>query len=241
MTFSSYPHSAKQAGGAVRLKDFEFKVKADGEPGIFSGYGSVFGLVDHDREIVAPGAFSASLAEQKAVGRPVPVLWQHSSSQPIGIYTEIVEDEKGLKVSGKLLVDSVKQAAETYALMQAGAVSGLSIGYMVEESSRDETTGVRTLERLKLLEVSLVTFPANDESRVDEVKFKLAHGRLPNLKDFEKLLREAGFSKTQAACVANNGMRELLQRESGADSDTDSTAIVDRIKSITADFADFKL
>jgi hypothetical protein len=98
--------------------------------------------------------------------------------------------------------------------MKAGAVTGLSIGYWVRESSFDEKTGIRTLTKLDLVEVSLVTFPANDDARVEAVKFKLAHGELPNIREFEKLLREAGFSKTQAAVVANHGLPHLLRSES---------------------------
>jgi phage head maturation protease len=67
--------------------------------------------------------------------------------------------------------------------MKAGAVTGLSIGYWVRESSFDEKTGIRTLTKLDLVEVSLVTFPANDDARVEAVKFKLAHGELPNIEN----------------------------------------------------------
>lgn len=214
----------KQFGAkkALKVRDFALSVKAEGvsDDGSFEGYGSVFGIVDSYKEVVAPGAFSESLAELAAKKRKVPVLWQHRSDQPIGVYDVLREDDIGLFTKGQLLIGDVAQASEAHALMKAGAVTGLSIGYWVRESSYDEKTGIRTLTKLDLVEVSLVTFPANDDARVEAVKFKLAHGQLPDIREFEKLLREAGFSKTQAAVVAGHGLPELLRREAEGDSAT---------------------
>lgn len=203
-----------KAQGAMKVRDFDLSVKAVGEDGKFSGYGSVFGVEDSYGEIVAPGAFAESLAEIKAKGRPVPVLWQHRSGQPIGVWDELVEDERGLRGEGRLLVEKIALASEAHALLSAGAVTGLSIGYWVRGSIYDEVTRIRTLTKLDLVEISLVTFPANDEARVDAIKMKLAHGQLPTISEFERLLREAGFSKTQAAVVANRGLPHLLRSES---------------------------
>lgn len=207
----------------LKVRDFALSVKADGvaADGTFEGYGSVFGVVDTYQEVVAEGAFTESLDELAAKKRIVPVLWQHRQSEPIGVYLELREDETGLFVKGQLLIEAVAQAAEAHALMKAGAVTGLSIGYWVRESSFDEKTGIRTLTKLDLVEVSLVTFPANDDARVEAVKFKLAHGQLPNIREFEKLLREAGFSKSQAAVVAGHGLPELLRREAEGDATKD--------------------
>lgn len=204
--------------GSLKIRDFDLSVKAVSDDGAFSGYGSVFGTVDSYREVVAPGAFAKSLADIKAKGRPVPVLWQHRSGEPIGVYDGLAEDSHGLKVEGRLLTGQVARATEAHALMKAGAVSGLSIGYYVRDDSFDEKSRVRTLKQLDLVEVSLVTFPANDDARVDAIKSKLAHGSLPSLSEFEQLLREAGFSKSQAAVIANRGLKHLLDRsESGSD------------------------
>ena len=199
---------------SLKIRDFDLEVKAVKDDGTFTGYGSVFGEIDSMNEIVAPGAFAESLEVIAAKKRPVPALWQHRSSEPIGIYEKLEEDATGLLVEGRLLKDDVRQASEAHALMKVGAVTGLSIGYMVRESSFDEKEGVRTLSKLDLVEVSLVTFPANDSARVDAVKLKLAHGSLPTLPEFERLLREAGFSKSQAAVVANRGLGHLLRSES---------------------------
>lgn len=204
----------KTKQGTMKVRDFDLSVKAVGEDGKFSGYGSVFGVEDSYGEIVAPGAFAESLSEIKAKGRPVPVLWQHRSGQPIGVWDELVEDDRGLRGEGRLLVEKIALASEAHALLTAGAVTGLSIGYWVRGSTYDEVTRIRTLTKLDLVEISLVTFPANDEARVDAIKMKLAHGQLPSISEFERLLREAGFSKTQAAVVANRGLPHLLRSES---------------------------
>lgn len=210
--------------GQLKVRDFTLSVKAADvkDDGTFTGYGSVFGVKDSYDEVVAPGAFAESLAELAAKDRRVPVLWQHRSSEPIGIYDELAEDDHGLKVAGTLAIGFDDMAKRAHGHMKLGSVTGLSIGYWVRESSQDEKTGIRTLTKLDLVEVSLVTFPANDAARVEAVKFKLAHGQLPTLSEFERILREAGFSKTQAAVVANRGLPHLLRSESEGDGEIKS-------------------
>ena len=201
---------------SLKSRDFDFHVKAVETDGFFSGYGSVFGVMDTYREIVAPGAFLASLAARAAKGRKLPILWQHRSAEPLGVYEKAVEDERGLYLEGRLLVNDVVQAREAHALMKAGAVTGLSIGYYVRDDSWDEVERIRTLKAIDLEETSLVTFPANDESRVDAVKSRIARGDALSLPEFEGFLREAGFSKSQAAAIAGRGYKHLLDRsESG--------------------------
>lgn len=203
--------------GELSHKQAAFKADTVEDDGTFSGYGSVFGNVDSDNEIVAPGAFKASLAAIKAAGDVLPVLWQHDPSKPIGGYTELAEDARGLKMAGFLLKDDVALAREAYALMKARVVKGLSIGYYVRADSYDEKKGVRTLIEVDLREVSVVTFPANAQAQVESVKtalcLMLKSGQLPSVKEFENFLREAGFSKTQAAFIANNGLSKLLRGE----------------------------
>lgn len=215
-------------------KQVAFKAETVAEDGTFSGYGSVFGNVDSYDEIVASGAFAKSLAVIKASGDPLPVLWQHNPAQPIGGYTELVEDNTGLKVEGFLLKDDVALAREAYALMRKRVVKGLSIGYYVRNSSYDEKTGIRTLNELDLREISVVTFPANEQAQVENVKQALAAmikaGQLPSLKDFEDFLREAGFSKTQAACIATHGLVKLHRSESDSKQGEDVVKLLSNFK-----------
>lgn len=209
----------KHKARPMQVRSFDYDVKAVSEEGIFTGYGSVFGVVDSYNEVVAPGAFLESLAEAKSKGRSFPVLWQHNTGEPIGSWDteQLKEDERGLIGAGELWLDDAPYARIAYRGMKARAITGLSIGYYVRESSRDEKTGIRTLTKLDLVEISIVTVPANDEARTDAIKSKLAHGGLPSLPEFEQLLREAGFSKTQSAVIANRGLKHLLRSESEGD------------------------
>lgn len=195
--------------------DVPFEIKAVSDDGLFSGYGAVFGNVDLGGDVIHAGAFAGTIAEWIGRKRMPPILWNHDRNEPLGVYTAISEDEKGLYVEGRLLVNEVQRAKEIHALMKAGALDGMSIGYGVKRREYDEETGVRHLKELSLFEVSIVTFPMNEAARVDAVKSALDAGKLPTLPEFEKFLREAGFSKTQSTAIASGGLAKLLRSESG--------------------------
>ena len=217
----------------LKIQDVEFEVKAANDGYTLSGYGSVFGVVDSYREVVDAGAFVDSIAQLKSKGRPLPMLWQHRSAELIGTWDldKIKEDTRGLYMEGNLL-KGVQVAEEARIRALAKAVSGLSIGYYVREDSRDQVTGLTHLKKLDLVETSLVTFPANEDARVDGVKFALDRGRLPPVKDFEAWLRrEAGLSQTQAKLVITKGFAELHRREVGAENE------VAALKSASEDLA----
>lgn len=171
-------------------RDMPFQVKSVNEDGTFSGYGSVFNVVDSYQEIVVPGAFKDSLES-----RTPSLLWQHRSGEPIGVYTKLAEDTVGLQVEGRLALKTAR-GAEAYELLKMGAISGLSIGFVTREDSYDKVTGIRTLKKVDLWEVSLVTFPANDAARVSAVKTLDA---ITTLAQAEAYLRDAGgLSKREA-------------------------------------------
>ena len=194
----------------MNKKDLSFEIKAVSDDGLFSGYASVFDNVDSYGDIVRKGAFVESIGEWEAKGKMPPILWNHDPSDPIGVYTKMQEDEKGLYVEGKLLIDDVPRAKQTHALMKAGVIDGLSIGYRVKEYLYNVDEEVTDLIKLSLRDVSIVTFPANPETRIEAVKSRLDAGELPTLPEFEKFLREAGFSKSQATAIAGHGLRKLL-------------------------------
>lgn len=182
----------------LKYIDRPFEIKAvDDTTGIFTGYGSVFGNVDAYQEIVAPGAFAESLAAWKDAGNLPPVLWQHRAGEPLGPYLELREDAHGLWVKGHLLVDDVARAKEARALMKAKAVNGLSIGFMTREDSYDKVTGIRTLKKVDLWEVSVVTFPANPAAQISNVKSAVE--ALDTLAECERYLRDAGGMSKAAA------------------------------------------
>ena len=193
----------------MNRKSFNLEIKAVQEDGFFSGYGAVFGNVDWYNDVILHGAFQKSLQRWEEKGKMPPVLWNHNDGEPIGVYTNIYEDEKGLFVEGRLLIDDVPRAKSTHALLKAGAIDGLSIGYKTKKANQ-QTNGIRELIELDLGEISIVTMPANEESLITSVKSKLEDGELPTLPEFEKFLRESGFSKTQATAIAGKGLRHLL-------------------------------
>ncbi|WP_281842790.1 HK97 family phage prohead protease [Sinisalibacter aestuarii] len=128
------------------------------------GYASYFGEVDRGGDIVSPGAYARSLAALAARGGQVKMLWQHDPAQPIGVWDEVREDGRGLFVKGRILAD-VAKGREAAALIGAGAIDGLSIGYRTVKATKDDK-GRRLLTELELWEVSLVTFPMLPSARV---------------------------------------------------------------------------
>ena len=131
---------------------------------LVAGYASVFGRRDQGGDVVLPGAYAASLTRLAGAGRRVKMLWQHDPAQPIGVWDEVREDATGLWVKGRILTE-VERGREAVALLGAGAIDGLSIGYRTIKAERDGK-GQRLLAELELWEVSLVTFPMLPEARV---------------------------------------------------------------------------
>lgn len=131
---------------------------------VIAGYASLFGAADQGGDVVQSGAYAGSLATLAAQGRRVKMLWQHDPAQPIGVWDEVHEDARGLWVKGRVL-ESVAKGREAVALLEAGAIDGLSIGYRTRRAVKDDG-GRRLLTELELWEVSLVTFPMLREARV---------------------------------------------------------------------------
>ena len=141
-----------------------FDSAAEGE---FEGYASVFGIEDQGHDIVASGAFRRSL-RARGIGN-VKLLFQHDAREPIGVWRDIHEDTRGLFVRGRILPE-LQRGRNVLALMRAGALDGLSIGYQVVRSQTDRKTGIRTLIDVDLWEISIVTFPLLSAARVTRVK-----------------------------------------------------------------------
>jgi HK97 family phage prohead protease len=219
----------------VKRRAFPLSIKsAPDADGHFSGYVSVFGTPDAYREVVVPGAFTASLAATAAAGRKVPICWQHRMDEPIGAWDRLEEDAKGLYGEGTLWVDVAPYARIAQRGMAAGAISGLSIGYFVQDDSFDEAQRIRTLKVLDLREASVVTDPAHDDARVDVVKAKLAAGELLTDREFETVLREkVGFSRSEAAEIADRGFKAWNRREADQ-AQADSGAMASLIEAASA-------
>jgi len=161
---------ARVAEGDIGLPHLErkfvqFEAVAQVSGGVeIKGYASFFDAVDQGNDVVQRGAYGASLMALKAAGRGVKMLWQHDPAQPIGVWDEVREDTRGLFVKGRIL-QSVEKGREAIALIEAGAIDGLSIGYRTVKAAKN-TKGQRLLQELELWEVSLVTFPMLPSARV---------------------------------------------------------------------------
>lgn len=162
---------------------------------VITGYASVFGAVDQGGDVVTKGAYDTCLKSLAAKGTRIKMLWQHDPTRPIGVWDEVHEDGKGLLVKGRLLPD-IQQGAEARALIKAGAIDGLSIGYRTKKAERN-AKGQRLLQELELWEVSLVTFPMLPEARVE--------GKAEELTDVNDLVQEMAeaFAEAREALAAH--------------------------------------
>ena len=206
-------YEKKDAFKNLEYRSYAVKLDNISDQGVITGYGSVFNILDSYGDIIVPGAFKNSLSLHKEAGTMPAMLWQHKDDQPIGVWQEMYEDDKGLAIKGQLCLE-VQAAKEAYALLKQGAVNGLSIGFVKVDWKVDEKTDIRTLNVVDLWEVSPVTFPANGKSRITNVKS--ASETLATPKDAERILRDAGFSKADATAYVSSVMRMGESRSESA-------------------------
>jgi len=225
---SIHPRPERRDTAARRqIRNVAFEIRATGDNGAIEGYGSVFGVRDSYADIIAPGAFAASIAAHRSAGTMPAMLWQHDAEEPIGVWSEMVEDARGLLVKGQLVLETTR-GRETHALLKAGALNGLSIGFMSKQWSYDRDSEIRTLTEIELWEVSLVTFPANEQARLTSVK-AMVEPEAP--KDAERALRDAGFSRAEATAFVSRLMRMGEERREAAQSTAKTLAAAERLLS----------
>lgn len=153
---------------SLETKFAPITVSENSSNGTIEGYAAIFGEPDRGGDVIAPGAFTNSFADRAT---SVKLLWQHDPAQPIGIWDNITQDARGLRVEGRLLTD-IQRGAEAAALLTAGALDGLSIGYRAVKS--DRRGSYRYLTEIDLWEISLVTFPMNAKARLQSRNDELA-------------------------------------------------------------------
>lgn len=200
-------------------------VKELTDAGMVSGYASIFGNVDQGGDRVMPGAYTKALAS----GRAIRMLWQHNTHEVIGGWSVAREDSKGLWVEGQFNMD-VQRGREAYALMKAGQIEGLSIGYRVPAGgAKKASDGAYELHELDLREVSVVTMPMNEmataaakaQFEAENLVERLKAGDRLTEREFEMMLKGAlGFSNSQAERAARlclKGQGEPAEAASAAD------------------------
>jgi HK97 family phage prohead protease len=201
------------------MAQFEVKFSDESPVGTFSGYGAVFGNIDSYGDVIAKGAFKETLREWKKQKRLPPMLLQHGGFMglmaddlvPIGKWTAMEEDDTGLKVEGRLINLDTDRGKAVYGALKEQVLDGLSIGFRTKEFSLgtkpDEPR--RTLKKVELVELSVVTFPANGEARVEGVKTQPR-----TIREFEAFLRDVGrFSHAAAKAIAASGFKATDPRD----------------------------
>ena len=212
---------------------FETK-EFDEQQGLVRGFASVFGVLDSYNDVVLKGAFVRSLQEKLNKGQKVPMLYQHDPSIIIGEWLELKETEYGLWAVGKLYLDFSEKAREVYNLLKAKVLNGLSIGFIPvdDEIVCTDTEIERHIKDVELFEISIVTFPANEQSLVTDVKER----KELTIRDAEKALTAAGFSQKRAKQILSGGFNSGLQRDvdksEQCDADVKATESMEKIKKL---------
>lgn len=195
----------------MQIQSFKFDVRNVGGSGEISGLGAAFGNIDHAGTIIARGAFAKSLEAHAKNGTRPAMLLHHKLDRPIGTWRELRETDEGLEVTGKLSIDT-RDGREAYALARDGALTGLSVGFLIRDQAKGaDATEIRDLD---LFEISMVSIPANDKARLRRVN------SLETIRDVEDLLREGGWSRRiakRAAAAAWSASNEPCDDDEAAD------------------------
>jgi HK97 family phage prohead protease len=161
----------------VQYRMAEFRASDDGAG--LSGYASHFWSVDSYITTVQPGAFKRTVKQR---GDRIPMLWQHDSDKPIGRPTSLKEDNIGLKFDAAI-TEATTYGRDAMALLRDGVPLGLSFGFENLKSrpaTKDDPLNfdqikakpadVQVIEEVRLWEISLVTFPANEQATINDVR-----------------------------------------------------------------------
>lgn len=188
--------------------DFALEVKGLTEAGLFEGYASTFGERDLGGDIVVAGAFAKSLKASGAKG--VKMFADHDPRKRIGVWTDITEDQKGLFVKGRLLLDK-QDGRDAYIDLKEGVIDAMSIGYRTVQENYDGRRKARMLKEVKLMEISLLPFGMNESARVTAVK---GADQIKTIREFEDFLRDVGgYSHAAAKAIAAGGFKAAEPRD----------------------------
>ncbi len=203
----------------MEFSGFPLHIKSLTDAGQIEGLAAGYGNVDAHNEIIAPGAFAKSIGEAKANNRWPVMLLHHDPSRPIGRWDSFTEAPEGLVAKGTLAL-AANDGREAFALLKAGALTGLSVGFT--DAKRDYSAKGKTITEGRLIEVSLVTMPSNPKTRVSSIK------SIGSVRDIEDMLREAGLSGRKAKAAASAAWRAIHETEESATADAALTAILSK-------------
>ena len=189
---------------------FEIKqIKEDDDFFMFEGYLSTFGNVDLGDDVVMPGAFKETIEELESKGAFLPVLWQHKHVEPVGVFTSMKEDQKGLFVTGKMPKGDSFVSGRVMPQMKVGSVNKMSIGYSCwGDGAFSVVDGIRQLHRVKLWEGSLVTVPMNPEASVTGIKAAVPFQDLPLAERDRVWNSDAAIGRVRELVGAEDGLED---------------------------------
>ena len=201
--------------------DCGIKFATAGTSSDFSGYASTFNGLDTYGDRILPGAYDSVVKSIAAGAARMPKMFiNHKAWElPIGKWTVLSQDGVGLKVHGELTPGN-PAAASVRASMEHGTVDGLSIGFrllkgdteVVQEKGQD----IRLIKNIsELVEISVVTFPADEDARVDPTSLKSAVETIETIRDLEAFLRDAGLPRSLAKAAAGQAKRIFDRRDVG--------------------------
>lgn len=170
--------------------------------GIITGYGAVFGGIDSYGDTIIKGAFRESLAQHKANGSAPVMLWAHKPESPVGRWTDMIEDARGLKLTGQINMRT-SAGTEAFEHLKAGDINGLSIGYRIPKGGSEYREGINFLKRIDLAEVSIVSVPADSAARISSIKAQTV--KPATVRSLEEALKEIGYSRNEARNIAAKG------------------------------------
>lgn len=216
--------------------DMEVKFASD-KTGVFSGYGAITGNIDSGGDKLDRGAFKATLREWEDKGKYPPMLLQHGGGflggaddmLPVGKWTSMEENAKGLKVEGELFALGTERGQYIYEGLKAGALDGLSIGYRAKEFVLGTKPGDprRTLKSVDLIELSIVTFPMNDKARIGAVK----SADIKTIREFEEALRNGmlpPLSASEAKGLLAGGFKAIRSERDAGEANDELAEIIRR-------------
>lgn len=211
----------------MNYSGFPLLIKSLTDAGQIEGLAAAYGNVDSQRDIIAPGAFAKSLAVAKASNRWPVMLLHHDPKRPVGRWDSFTEHGDGLIAKGTLALEA-SDGREALALLKAGALTGLSVGF--NDAKRTYGDGGSVITEAALMEVSLVAMPSNPRTRISSVK------SVGNVRDIEDLLREAGVSGRKAKAAASVAWRAIYETDESTAADAALAAILTKA---TADLQRF--
>lgn len=184
---------------------FFFDLKSADDSGVFEGYASVFGNKDQGGDIVERGAFAKALKSRGVRG--IKMLADHDPKQRIGIWEEMREDDQGLYVRGRLLTEK-SNGKDAYIDLKSGALDGLSIGGRTVSDAIDGRKRARMIKEFDLYEISLVSFPMNEQARISSVKSLDVDVIRAIEADLRKELNLSNAAAVSAVAIVKKHLRE---------------------------------